>query len=108
MAIRWLLILLIIPAVHASTKEERALQLNEEMEFMMSVANKPVIWADGSLPPTSERSGPAPTQMEGIENLENRFFQDEVKFQAAQALEPSTETEAPDADYRIDGTVPTP
>ena len=105
MAIRWLFILVIIPTVFASTKEERALQLNEEMEFLMGAAGKPVIWADGSLPAPSERSGPAPTQMEGIENLENRFFQDEVKFQAAQALDTSENAEET-KDYRVDGTVP--
>ena len=110
MAIRCLLIMLIIPTVLASTTQERALQLNEEMEFLMSVANKPRIWGEGSLPNRSERSGPAPTQMEGIENLEDRFFQDEVKFQAAQALD-TTEDESEDEtvrDYRVDGTVPTP
>ena len=109
MAIRWLLILLIIPTVSASTKEERALQLNEEMEFLLGDAGKPVIWSDGSLPAASERSGPAPTQMEGVENLENRFFQDEVKFQAAQALGPAVDEDAAEderADYRVDGTVP--
>lgn len=106
MAIRWLLILLILPTVFASTKEERALQLNEEMEFLLGAASKPVIWADGSLPAASERSGPAPTQMEGIENLENRFFQDEVKFQAAQALETPEETDSETKDYRVDGTLP--
>ncbi len=109
MAIRWLLIMSIIPTVLASTTHERALQLNEEMEYLMSVANKPRIWGEGSLPNRSERSGPAPTQMEGIENLENRFFQDEVKFQAAQALEPAVDEESSEdeaADYRVDGTVP--
>jgi|GEM_PF-6704363 len=108
MAIRWLFIMLIIPTVLASTTQERALQLNEEMEFLMSVANKPRIWGEGSLPSRSERSGPAPTQMEGIENLEDRFFQDEVKFQAAQALDTTEDAEEESNDYRVDGTVPRP
>ena len=105
-------VLLLAACAWANTQEERALQLNEEMDFLMSVAAKPKVWSSGNLPPRAKRSGPAPSQMEGIENVEDRYFTDEVNFKAAQAVEPKqvedkepTFEEAEDS-YRVDGTVP--
>lgn len=89
-----ILLVLALPAL-ADTTEERALELNQELEFMMGVAAKPRVWGKGSLPPRDKRSGPAPTQMpKGIENLEERYFSDEVSFQAAQAERTDAELEA--------------
>ncbi len=70
---------------------EMAYLLNLEMESLMQTASKPKVWSSGRLPPRDQRSGPAPTQMEGVENLEERFFSDEVSFQAARSLEAPTE-----------------
>lgn len=109
MAIVPLILILVSPAVLAQSREERALQLNEEMEFLMGNAAKPHIWRDGSLPARSLRSGPAPSQLEGIENLEDRFFRDEVSFQAARSEAPAEEEptfEEAERAYRVDGSVP--
>ncbi|MFP5458251.1 MAG: hypothetical protein ACLGG7_05910 [Bacteriovoracia bacterium] len=105
-----LILLLLSIGALADTAEERALELNQEMEFLMSVAAKPRVWGKGSLPARDKRSGPAPTQMKGIENLEERYFSDEVSLQAAQAqrdatLEGEEIIDVPDSE-RVDGTPP--
>jgi hypothetical protein len=105
-------LLLLSTPLLADSPEERALQLNEEMEYLMGVAAKPKVWSSGNLPPRSRRSGPAPSQMEGIENIEDRFFTDEVNLKAAKAAETtdreveSTDLDEEEADYRVDGSVP--
>ena len=71
----------------AFDSDEIAYLLNQEMESLMKAAPKPKVWASGSMPSRNQRSGPAPTQMEGVENLEEKFFSDEVNFQAARSLE---------------------
>ena len=71
----------------AFDSDEIAYLLNLEMEGLMKAAPKPRVWASGSLPSRNQRSGPAPTQMDGVENLEQRFFSDEVNFQAARSVE---------------------
>jgi hypothetical protein len=95
----------------ASSTEERAFLLNQEMEYLMSTASTPKVWGKGSLLPRNQRSGPAPSQIEGIENLEERFFSDEVRFQSARSIEPE---EAPQSESnsknrrlraRDDGTI---
>ena len=71
----------------AYESDEIAYLLNQEMENLIKAAPKAKVWASGSLPSLDQRSGPSPTQMEGIENLEQRFFSDEVSFQAARSME---------------------
>jgi hypothetical protein len=99
-------------AALADSTEERAMELNEELEFMMSAAPKPRVWSKGSLPPVDKRSGPAPSQVPGVENLEERFFSDEVNYQAARAVAPqeNTDEELESAEFesteRIDGSAP--
>ncbi len=106
MAILPILLLLVAPQALAQSQTERALQLNEEMEFLLGSAGKPRIWRDGTLPPRAQRSGPAPSQMEGVDNLEKRFFSDEVSFQAARAERSNDESSSDEQDYRVDGSVP--
>lgn len=111
MATRCGLILLLLSfGALADTAEERALMLNQEMDFLMSVAAKPRVWGKGSLPAQDKRSGPAPTQMKGIENLEERYFSDEVSLQAAQAQRDASPEEDETQDVidteRVDGTPP--
>lgn len=90
---------------------EIAYLLNLEMESLMEVAAKPKVWSAGKLPPRDQRSGPAPSQMQGVENLEERFFSDEVNFQSARSLDVPEETteETPQRKKRLkaspDGTV---
>lgn len=97
--------------VFAFDSDEIAYLLNLEMEGLMKAAPKPKVWASGSLPSLDQRSGPAPTQMEGVENLEQRFFSDEVTFQAARSLEVEpeggkrTKTKSSRLRARPDGTV---
>ncbi|MBY0515853.1 MAG: hypothetical protein K2P81_03015 [Bacteriovoracaceae bacterium] len=107
---RLILILVFSTSVMAASSEERALQLNEEMDYLMSVAKKPKVWSQGNLPPRAERSGPREIEIPGIENLENKYFTDDVSFQAAKSEElkqydEPTEEEAKKS-YRVDGTVP--
>lgn len=78
----------------AFDSDEIAYLLNQEMEGLMKAAPKPKVWASGSLPSRNQRSGPAPTQMDGVLNLEERFFSDEVNFQAAKALDAEDDTGA--------------
>ena len=59
----------------------------------MQAAPKPKVWSAGNLPSRDQRSGPAPSQMQGVENLEERFFSDEVNFQAARSLDVPAEEE---------------
>ena len=109
MAIWPLVFMLSSSTLLAQSREERALRLNEEMEFLLGVASKPHIWRSSELPSRLERSGPAPTQMEGVENLEQRFFRDEVNFQAARAEavdDPEPSFEEAEKAYRLDGSVP--
>jgi hypothetical protein len=95
----------------AFDSDEIAYLLNQEMEGLMKAAPKPKVWASGSLPSRNQRSGPAPTQMDGVENLEQRFFSDEVNFQAARSLEvqPEEDSEKKSKSSRLrarpDGTV---
>ncbi len=70
---------------------EIAYLLNLEMDGLMQSAAKPKVWSAGKLPPRDQRSGPAPSQMQGIENLEERFFSDEVSFQAARSMDVNEE-----------------
>jgi len=105
-------LLFVSSSLLASSQEERAIELNEEMDFLMSVAAKPRVWSHGSLPPRSRRSGPAPSQMEGVEDIEERYFSDEVNFRAARAQSTKVEEEKEptfqdvEDSYRVDGTVP--
>lgn len=105
--------LMLVPALaYALTAEERALQLNEEMDWMLKAAPKAQVYGSPEFAGQTRRgarNGLAPTQMQGVENVEDRFFSDEVRFQAAasdrinetQAIEDDFET-----DYRVDGRVP--
>jgi hypothetical protein len=97
--------------LEASTREERAFLLNQEMEALLQAAAKPKIWRDGSLPPVDQRSGPSPSQIPQMENLEERFFSDNVRFQSARAMTSEEDSEItpapmkPKLRARRDGTL---
>ncbi len=112
MAMIPLLALLVAPAFAAMTPEERALILNEEMDFLLKAAPQARVWSrPDNIPSTTPRSGPAPSQVPGVENLEDRFFSDEVSFQAAASTDPAAQEEDAQerpAAKRVDGTLPYP
>ena len=122
MAIRpWsILVLLPLSALAQTTAAEQAVILNEEMAFLMDSAPKARVYAapDASANPDfrQRRNGPAPTQMPGVERAEDRYFSDEVTFQAAASdrITPEEDEanaydeEAAEDGYRMDGTLPKP
>lgn len=103
--------LLVALAVMDTTMDERALILNNEMEFLMESASHP---RGGQASQETVLSGPAtgltPGQMQGVENLEERYFSDEVAVKAS-AVQPDDEEDEPEdttdnRGLRVDGTVP--
>lgn len=118
MAIMALLSFLLFPlSLLAQSNAEQAIMLNEEMNQLMKSATDVKVWA---APGTSSRSGiqrngVAPSQMKGVENLEDRYFSDDVTFQAAASdrineedpyADSELEEDKPLSDYRLDGTAP--
>jgi hypothetical protein len=108
-----ILLLLSFPLWAQSTPEERALILNEEMDFLLKSAPQVRVYAAPSNAAAPARgSGLSPSQMPaGVESLEDNYFSDEVRFQAAAAdtINPSEDSApAPEEDmsYLMDGGVP--
>lgn len=109
-----ILLLLCFPVWAQSTPEERALILNEEMDFLLKSAPQVEVYTapSNAVAPT-RRSGQAPSQMpEGVESAEDNYFSDEVRFQAAAAdtITPTDDNLPPvdeeDMSYLMDGGVP--
>lgn len=120
MAMRSFLAFLLFPlSVWAqSSTAERALILNEEMDYLLKAAPKVQVWSEPEANAAPDfrrrRNGVAPSQMPGVENTEERYFSDEVTLKAAASdrinEEPEEgseyDEEARDDGYRVDGTVP--
>ena len=103
--------------VFADTSAENAMILNEEMEYLLKVADQAQVYAEPGAGPSralNDRSnGIAPTQMRDIERAEDRYFSDEVSFQAAasEQTSPTEDTDfvdedSGDDDFRMDGRPP--
>lgn len=102
----------------AMSEAEEAIMLNEEMAQLMKSSTKVKIWAAPGSSARSQLDGPrnglAPSQMKGVDDIEDRYFKDEVSFQAAASdrinedlyEDSSLNEEEPTSDYRMDGTVP--
>lgn len=101
-----------------TSASEQALILNDEMNYLLNSATSARVYSapDTTAAPDNRlrRNGPAPSQMPGVERLEDRYFSDEVSVQAAasdritpEAQESSAyDEEAREDGYRVDGTMP--
>jgi hypothetical protein len=92
--------------LRAQSVEEEAMILNQELEFLQNKATSPKVWGASS-PRT--RSGPAKGSMPGVENLEERFFSDDVTLRTARSEAIEREEKPvkprPKMRARADGTV---
>ena len=112
------LVLLPVSVWAQSSSAERAAILNEEMNFLMNSARQVQVYAapdaSSTLDMRQRRNGIAPSQMPGVERTENRYFSDEVNFQAAASDRISDEPEegseydqeAAEDGFTMDGTRP--
>jgi hypothetical protein len=95
--------------IYAMTAQERAIILNQELEFLMQEAPKPQIWARGNLPSMENRSGPTESMLPGVEDIEKRFFKDQVRMQSARSLDVEESTTPPkNRKKRSTGLTPRP
>lgn len=91
MAMKPLVLLALLPLTSLAqmSSAERAMILNQEMDFLMQAAPKAETYAAPSASATPDfrqrRNGIAPSQMPGVERAEDRYFSDEVTFKAAAA-----------------------